>query len=50
MVIVGGYVVDRIGYRRASLLFSFIMCLGMVVLSTSRSYTQLLVGRFVFGA
>jgi len=44
-----GYVIDRIGTRRASLLFAALITLGAVIVAMSRSFWPMYAGRFVFG-
>lgn len=44
-----GYVIDRIGTRRASLLFSALITVGAIVVAMSRSFGPMYFGRFVFG-
>jgi MFS family permease len=44
-----GYVIDRIGTRRASLLFATMITLGAVIVAMSRSFWPMYAGRFVFG-
>ncbi len=48
-VFLGGILIDRIGTRRASLLFSLIATSGAVWVALSRDVWSLHVGRFVFG-
>jgi len=45
-----GMLIDRIGTRRASLLFSAVVTLGAVVVAIAPSYGFMLAGRLVFGA
>ena len=44
-----GYVIDRIGTRRASLLFVATITLGSVIVAMSPSFWPMYAGRFVFG-
>jgi len=47
-VVLGGVLADRLGVRRASILFSAIFALG-TVLTATQSYPLMLFGRFCFG-
>jgi MFS family permease len=44
-----GFVIDRIGTRRASLLFSSLITLGAVIVAMAPSFWPMYAGRFVFG-
>ena len=48
-VFIGGLLIDRIGTRRASLLFSGLVTLGALIVALSQSTWVLYLGRFVFG-
>lgn len=50
IVFFGGMLVDRLGLRKASLLFSFLVALGAVIVALAPNKTMLFVGRFIFGA
>lgn len=49
-VFVGGVLTDRIGTRRASLLFSGLIVIGAVIVALAPSVFVATVGRFIFGA
>ncbi|MGE5359486.1 MAG: MFS transporter [Bacteroidales bacterium] len=50
IVFFGGMLIDRLGPRRASLLFSGLVTLGAIVVAFASSTWMLFVGRFIFGA
>ncbi len=50
IVFFGGVITDRLGTRRASLLFSLLVTLGALIVALARSSSMLFVGRLVFGA
>jgi len=50
IVFFGGMLIDRLGPRKASLLFSALVTLGAVIVALANSTLMLFVGRFVFGA
>ena len=49
MVLIGGYVVDRIGTRKAILIFGTLCFFGAVVTSLSAALTVMASGRLIFG-
>ncbi len=49
MVLIGGIVVDRIGTRRATLLFAGVCVLGTVLTAVSPSFPVMAAGRLLFG-
>jgi len=49
-VLVGGVLIDRIGTRAASLVFSALVVLGAAIVALSPSVPVAIVGRFIFGA
>jgi len=49
-LLIGGILIDRIGTRRASLLFSSFIVLGAFFMAISRNIVMLYVGMFFFGA
>jgi MFS family permease len=49
MVLIGGIVVDRVGSRRATLLFAGICVVGTVVTAISPSFRVMALGRLLFG-
>jgi len=50
IVFLGGILTDRLGVRRATLLFSGLVCLGAIVVALADSSWLLFVGRLIFGA
>jgi MFS family permease len=49
-VLVGGMLVDKLGTRRASIMFSTLVFLGAAIVWQARSVPLFFLGRFVFGA
>ena len=49
-VLIGGFLIDRLGTRIASLLFSILVVIGAALVAIAPSVTVLMVGRFIFGA
>ncbi len=49
MVLIGGIIIDKIGTRRATFIFSFLCFLGAVITAMSSSLTFMATGRLVFG-
>ena len=50
IVFFGGMLIDRLGPRKASLVFSALVTLGAIIVAMANSTFMLFVGRFVFGA
>jgi MFS family permease len=50
VVLFGGMLIDRLGTRKASMIFSLLVLLGAVVVWQARTIPLLLLGRFIFGA
>jgi len=50
IVFFGGVITDRLGTRRASLLFSVLVALGALIVALAQSSWMLFAGRLVFGA
>ncbi len=50
VVLFGGMLIDRLGTRKASLIFSFLVLLGAVIVWQARSIPVIFLGRFIFGA
>ncbi len=48
-VFIGGLIIDRIGTRRASLLFSSLVVLGATIVALANSMAVIYVGRIIFG-
>ncbi|MDI6697644.1 MAG: MFS transporter [Candidatus Saccharicenans sp.] len=49
-VLVGGLLVDKLGTRKASLLFSLLVFIGAALVWKARSIPVFFLGRFIFGA
>lgn len=49
-LLIGGILIDRIGTRKASLLFSSLIVLGALIMAFARNIGMLYVGMFFFGA
>ncbi len=49
-VLVGGILIDRLGTRRASMIFSVLVLIGSCAVAYARSIPLLFLGRFIFGA
>ncbi len=49
-VLIGGFLIDRLGTRIASLLFSILVVCGAALVAIAPSVTVLMIGRFIFGA
>jgi MFS family permease len=49
-VLIGGFLIDRIGTRRASMLFSGLLTLGAVIVAAAPDLLSLYAGRILFGA
>ena len=45
-----GWLIDRLGTRRSSMLFSGVVTLGAVIVAATSDIRTLLAGRFIFGA
>jgi len=50
VVLFGGMLIDRLGTRKASLIFSLLVLSGAVIVWQARSIPVIFVGRFIFGA
>ncbi len=50
LVLFGGIFTDKIGTRKASLIFSILILVGVVLFWTAKSVPVFFVGRFLFGA
>ncbi len=50
VVLFGGMLIDRLGTRKASMIFSLLVLLGAVIVWQARTIPLLLLGRFIFGA
>jgi len=49
-VLIGGVLVDKLGTRKSSLLFSCLVLVGAVIVWKARSIPVFFLGRFIFGA
>ncbi len=49
-VFIGGILIDRLGTRKASLLFSILVFAGSAIVAMAHSLPLLFIGRFIFGA
>jgi MFS family permease len=49
LVFFGGLLSDRIGTRKAGVIFSALVVLGVVLVASGQSLSSMLLGRFVFG-
>lgn len=49
-VLIGGFLIDRVGTRKASLLFSLLVLVGAGLVWSAKSIPMFFVGRFIFGA
>src|SRR5277367_5469076 len=49
MVVIGGYIVDRIGTRKALLIFGLICFIGSIVTALSGRLAMMAAGRLIFG-
>ncbi len=49
MVLIGGLIIDRLGTRRSTLLFSSLCLIGAVVTSASAQLSVMITGRLIFG-
>jgi MFS family permease len=50
VVLFGGMLIDRLGTRKASLIFSSLVLAGAVIVWQARSIPVIFLGRFIFGA
>jgi MFS family permease len=49
MVFIGGYLIDKIGTRLGSLIFSFLVFTGAVMVAFTHDFSAMLAGRIIFG-
>lgn len=49
-VLIGGFLIDRLGARKASILFSLLVLAGAALVWIARSIPVFFIGRFLFGA
>jgi MFS family permease len=50
VVLFGGMLIDRLGTRKASMIFSILVLTGAVVVWQAKSIPMIFLGRFIFGA
>ena len=50
LVLLGGLFIDKLGTRKASIIFSILVLLGSILVWTAKSIPMFFIGRFVFGA
>jgi len=49
-VFIGGILIDKLGTRKASMLFSILVFIGSAIVAFAHSIPMLFLGRFIFGA
>jgi len=49
-VFIGGFMIDRLGTRKASMIFSILVFIGAMGVAVAHSLPVLFIGRFIFGA
>ena len=49
-VLIGGFLIDRLGTRKASMIFSIFVFIGAGIVAFAHSLPVLFIGRFIFGA
>ncbi len=49
MVLIGGFIIDRIGTRKATLIFAFLCFLGAALTAVSPQFEIMAAGRLIFG-
>lgn len=49
-VLIGGFLIDRLGTRKSSMIFSILVFIGAAVVAMAKSLPVLFIGRFIFGA
>jgi len=49
-VLIGGMLIDKLGTRKASILFSLLVFIGAAVVWQAKSIPMFFIGRFIFGA
>jgi len=49
-VLIGGFLIDRLGARKASIMFSLLLLAGVTIVWTAKSIPVFFIGRFLFGA
>jgi MFS family permease len=49
MVLIGGYIIDKIGTKKASILFSSLCMIGAIITASRGDLTTMATGRLIFG-
>ncbi len=49
MVLIGGYIIDKIGTKKASILFSSLCMIGAIITASQGNLTMMAAGRLIFG-
>ncbi len=49
-VLMGGFLIDKIGTRRASMIFAGLVAIGATIVALANNIVVLYIGRFIFGA
>ncbi len=49
MVLIGGYIIDKIGTKKASILFSSLCMIGAIITASQDDLTTMATGRLIFG-
>ena len=49
MVFIGGFLIDKIGTNRTTLIFSFLIVIGAFVVALTSSFYVMILGRLIFG-
>lgn len=49
MVLIGGFIIDRIGTKKSSFIFSILCMVGAVVTAIGGNLTMMIIGRLIFG-
>ena len=49
MVLIGGFIIDRIGTKKASFIFSMLCMMGALITAVGGTLTMMAIGRLVFG-
>ena len=49
-VLIGGFLIDKLGTRKASMIFSLFVLVGSILVAFGNNLTIVFIGRFIFGA
>jgi MFS family permease len=49
-VLIGGFLIDKLGTRKASMIFSLLVLIGSILVAFGNNLTVVFIGRFIFGA